>query len=370
MLENQFIQWDIRDNWGACGVALPAYSTVTFLIAANDEAQNFDIVTPSGVLNVQSVQMTTVGNYKLVQITLPAMERGTCFRIRKFAMTTEALEMNKVVIQGVCDYGDEIWYKDETKIWPKGIYRLTFDNQMNIRGQRSIFPETNDVSGWVDVRAKDPTPKLLATIPFEHGVMQNPEAIITLDEPTWIQIWGSVGSIGGYVPDCAHFDLYANTDEYPPVMKAYSNVKYSNTLIMVGADYGSVLDYRCYEPAFGFPVLGQEYNHVLLPIRLHSPQFEQEDKTYVKADGEVVTLYAKYYKEWEGETEYLPEAIHDKIVAALSCDEVYIDDRRVTKTDKYQIDWENSDTACDGITKLAKATFKVREHVTQRNSNY
>jgi hypothetical protein len=100
------------------------------------------------------------------------------------------------------------------------------------------------------------------------------------------------------------------------------------------------------------------------------PQPIQDDKTYVKADGSVVTLYAKYYKEWECETEFLSEAMHDKIIAALSCDEVWINGTRVTKTDSYKIDWENYDLDCDGVTKLAKATFKVRANVTQRNSNY
>lgn len=140
----------------------------------------------------------------------------------------------------------------------------------------------------------------------------------------------------------------------------------------------STLKYRCDEDALGFPFTttqGGEYDDKAyaiadVPIRLHSPQNVQDDKTYVKANGEVVTLYAKYYKEWDGETEYLSAEMHDKIVAALSCDEVYINYKRVTKSDKYQVDWENYDLDCDGVTKLARATFKVRENITQRNSNF
>lgn len=152
-----------------------------------------------------------------------------------------------------------------------------------------------------------------------------------------------------------------------------SSTDFSNILIFEDVDDFSIIQYRCYEDALGFPFSTSYYAgnaSMLIPIRLHSPQNVQEDKTYVKANGEVVTLFAKYYKEWEGETEYLSEKMHNKIVAALSCDVVYINDKRVTKSDKYQIDWENYDIDCDGVTKLARATFKVRENITQRNSNF
>lgn len=157
-----------------------------------------------------------------------------------------------------------------------------------------------------------------------------------------------------------------------------SGYMYSNPIVVFKEDDGFVeVSYRCEEDALGFPFVNCELYYaeskraiISLPIRLHSPQNVQDDKTYVKANGEIVTLYAKYYKEWEGETEYLSEEMHDKIVAALSCDDVYIGGKHVTKSDKYQVDWDNYDLDCDGITKLAKATFKVREHITQRNSNY
>ncbi|MBR3647119.1 MAG: hypothetical protein IKN59_01850 [Paludibacteraceae bacterium] len=149
---------------------------------------------------------------------------------------------------------------------------------------------------------------------------------------------------------------------------------YSNLLHIVDnadGDY-ALLKYKCDEDAFDFPfhTAGDVFIRTYLPILLQNPQNVQDDKTYAKANGEVVTLYAKYYKEWEGETEYIPEDWHDKIVAALSCDEVYIDGKRVTKSDNYSVDWANKTTACDGKTKIARATFKVRENVTQRNSNY
>lgn len=133
-----------------------------------------------------------------------------------------------------------------------------------------------------------------------------------------------------------------------------------------------LLRYSCDEDTFGFPFrsAGGVYASQPVPLNLYAPQNSQDDKTYVKANGKVVTLYAKYFKEWEVETDYLSEEMHDKIVAALSCDEVFINGKRVTKSDNYQVDWENYDLDCDGVTKLARATFKVRENTNQRNSNY
>jgi hypothetical protein len=60
---------------------------------------------------------------------------------------------------------------------------------------------------------------------------------------------------------------------------------------------------------------------------------------------------------------------YEKILVALSCDEVYINGERVTKSGSYDIDHENYTTSDCGI-KLLRATFKVTTNVTQRNSNY
>lgn len=95
----------------------------------------------------------------------------------------------------------------------------------------------------------------------------------------------------------------------------------------------------------------------------------QEDKTYTKRNGEIVTLYASYSKEYEGETDYVPEEWHDSFMAALSCDEVFIDGLRVTKSANYDIKWDSYDETSCGV-KLARATFKVKNHIANRNSNY
>lgn len=149
---------------------------------------------------------------------------------------------------------------------------------------------------------------------------------------------------------------------------------YSNLLINDPQAGISNIKYKCKEDTFGF-IFGttEEGNEIsiqqTLPICLHSAQFKQEDKVYTKRNGEQVVLYANITKEYEGETDYIPMDWHEKILLALSCDEVYINGERVTKTGDYEIDHANLTYSDCGI-KLLRATFKVTTNVTQRNSNY
>lgn len=146
--------------------------------------------------------------------------------------------------------------------------------------------------------------------------------------------------------------------------------KYSNILVRVeDEEQYAVVKYSCKEPAFGFPFDSTGYVQQLMPINLHSPQFKQEDKVYTKLNGEQVVLYASITKEYDGETDYIPMEWHEKILMALSCDEVYINGEKVTKSGNYEIDHDNCTYSDCGI-KLMRATFKVTTNVTQRNSNY
>lgn len=150
---------------------------------------------------------------------------------------------------------------------------------------------------------------------------------------------------------------------------------YSNLLINdPGADV-SIVKYLCKDRAFGF-MFGQNddngeyfYLQQSIPIKLFAPQFKQEDKIYTKRNGEQVVLFASITKEYDGETDYIPMEWHEKILIALSCDEVYINGERVTKSNTYDIDHDNCTYSDCGI-KLMRATFKVTTNVTQRNSNY
>ncbi len=161
---------------------------------------------------------------------------------------------------------------------------------------------------------------------------------------------------------------------------------YSNLLRYVTNEDGylSSLSYYCNEQQFGFPFSagkkGTPYfgkdaplrekkgEQVALPILLSAAQYKQTDKIYETRTGEQIVLYATVCKEYEGETDYIPESWHEKIVTALSCDEVYINGERVTKSDSYEIDHDNY-TYSDCGVRLTRATFKVKTNVIQRNSN-
>lgn len=149
---------------------------------------------------------------------------------------------------------------------------------------------------------------------------------------------------------------------------------YSQTLqYRKSMDGLSLLTYSCNENAFGIPFATAGPMSVILPINMSAPQYGQTDKVYKKSNGESVVLYAEYTKEWECETEYIPEWWHDQLVAALSCDNIAIESgaikANVSKKDEYKVDWDNYDQMPDG-TKMAKATFKLQSQSTQRNSNY
>lgn len=181
--------------------------------------------------------------------------------------------------------------------------------------------------------------------------------------------------------DCFRLKLNTGyTDNYGEEVLQYT--EYSNLLQYTTNEdeYLSHLRYYCNEPQFGLPFFAKEMpvgnrkiytkfgNEVALPIHLSKPQFKQTDKIYETRNGEQIVLYATINKEYSGETDYIPEEWHERIVTALSCDEVYINGERVTKSDSYEIDQDNCTYSECGI-RLTRAIFKVKTDVTQRNSN-
>lgn len=178
-------------------------------------------------------------------------------------------------------------------------------------------------------------------------------------------------------------DILAPNECFRLCMRTTEGLNYSNLLCYMGEgdDYLSSLQYYCHEPQFGFPfgkfwipaghwsgIYFSNTVQVALPIHLAAAQYKQTDKIYENRNGEQIVLYATIQKEYEGETDYIPESWHEKIVTALSCDEVYINKERVTKSDSYEIDHDNYTYSDCGI-RLTRATFKVKTNVIQRNSN-
>lgn len=157
-------------------------------------------------------------------------------------------------------------------------------------------------------------------------------------------------------------------------IKEDDTIYYSNALYIAGNvddEDISVLKYRCDENAFGFPFASagnSAYVRSCLPVIISRPQFKQSDKTYEKLDGESVVLFATIGKEYELQTEYIPEHWHEVIITALSCDKLFINGIHVSKSSEYSIDWDK--VAYDDCGhKLVRATCKVQEQFNVRNSN-
>lgn len=174
----------------------------------------------------------------------------------------------------------------------------------------------------------------------------------------YVQITNDLDSIF-YKGDCFRLRLNSMGTYY-----------YSNLLRYVGQNVEgtSLLEYRCNEAQFGFDYTIAGNNKVRLPIRIFNPQFPQADKVYIKSNGERSVQFSKIDKEWKLETEYLTAELHEKIIVALAHDTVIIDGESVTKSSEYEIGWEEYvEYDCSG--RLSKATCKVQQNRTLRNSN-
>jgi hypothetical protein len=131
----------------------------------------------------------------------------------------------------------------------------------------------------------------------------------------------------------------------------------------------TLVKYLCYEPQFGFAYnISNSYNQVRLPILIKNPQFPQEDKVYIDGNGVRRLISSKIDKEYELETEYIPQDWHEKLIIALSHDEVYFDTVRLQKSSPYEIDYEEEDKLSCG-TILNKASAKMTKNTTIRNNN-
>jgi hypothetical protein len=143
----------------------------------------------------------------------------------------------------------------------------------------------------------------------------------------------------------------------------------SNTFVRVSDDrYTSNLIYRCNEDDFGFAYCpGYIVNAIRLPFHIRDPKFPQTQEVYKTLSGRRRVMSASIDKEYVLETDYMSEDMHQKIIVALSHDEVVIDGQLLTKTGDYSIDWEN--TMDDNNVKTAKATCTVSGNISIRNSN-
>ena len=130
--------------------------------------------------------------------------------------------------------------------------------------------------------------------------------------------------------------------------------------------YTALVEYGLNESGLGWscPV---DFNKIRLPLHLHEPQYPQNQDIYVDRNGKRRLLYSQIETEYILTTDYLDANTHEKIVALLAHDNVFINDRQVFKSDSYSINWgDKSRLECG---EIAQASAKVVLDSIEKNSN-
>lgn len=101
-------------------------------------------------------------------------------------------------------------------------------------------------------------------------------------------------------------------------------------------------------------------NRVRLPFYITRPQYPREANVFRRADGSTKVQSVIIRKVFEGETDNLPKEIHERLIIALSHDEVTIEGQYLStgvslEGNEYDIDWNKFLDY-----PLAKAAFKVQ----------
>jgi hypothetical protein len=139
--------------------------------------------------------------------------------------------------------------------------------------------------------------------------------------------------------------------------------------------YLTFLTYYNNEDAFDFHYGdGSLVNKMWLPIIFRNPKPITTRKIYRRSNKTYKVQFANIEKELDAKTDYLPEAIHDRIDVALEHDNKhafsdgrFIIDDDIFMNSEYNIDWPDNDL--EGTPLEAMATFKVLKFFAGRNSN-
>lgn len=133
--------------------------------------------------------------------------------------------------------------------------------------------------------------------------------------------------------------------------------------------YITKIEYSNNEDSFGFTYPTGVTNMVSLPFFLHSPSYPTTEKIYKQTNGQYKRLSADIEKEYECETDYFNEAIHDKLITALKHDIIIVTSNRLGITDQmtqqgdYNLNWNSK------IEFTAMAEFKLKKYFNGKNSN-
>lgn len=133
--------------------------------------------------------------------------------------------------------------------------------------------------------------------------------------------------------------------------------------------YITKIEYSNNEDSFGFTYPEGVTNMVSLPFYLHSPSYPTTEKIYKQTNGQYKRLSADIEKEYECETDYFNDPIHDKLITALKHDNIIVTSNRLGITDQmtqqgdYNLNWNSK------IEFTAMAEFKLKKYFNGKNSN-
>lgn len=357
MLENQFIQFSESIDNDSCSMAVPTkHSEETRFLVEDSINHKIDIVSIDGDI-IQENAATIEGN-QVALADISAVKDQECYRLKK-----TSTYINEEHDEEDFEIGSDLIVVN--RIQSRDIIETNAgkDGEVTIKGYRAVTWGSNGApyAVFTTIRAENIYgSEIYDEVTCDSSNSAGEDIVLRCSNSTYIRVY--------YRFDTAPSTMRALTISHKGIVVNSTAVTYSNVLKCDNTSQYSVVKYLCNEQAFGLPFDGNAYIQQVLPINIYSPQFKQSDKVYETLSGDQIVLFASVNREYEGETDYIPEAWHKKILIALSCDKVYINGEKVTKSGNYDIDWDKYDTACDG-SKIVRATFKVTDNIIQRNSN-
>jgi hypothetical protein len=109
-------------------------------------------------------------------------------------------------------------------------------------------------------------------------------------------------------------------------------------------------------------------NRVRIPFYVNKPQYPADEDIYLKANGRRVTMKSIVTKTLEGQTDYIPGLIHERLAIALRHDEVNIENEKYSGSIRlagaYDIEWQEFLDY-----PFAPAKFRVLEEAFDARSN-
>lgn len=184
---------------------------------------------------------------------------------------------------------------------------------------------------------------------------------------------------GGAIPegmDCFRFCLYRlsldiNSGGAEPELHSGSFLGTTNCFEKItDLCNTSKLQYQFHEDAMGF-YGSPSVNSVRLPLSLSRPQYPGDETGYQTSDGRFLKLSERVNKEWILETDWIPDALHEKLRICLSADFIQIWNQNenlalegLYRSEDYNIEWNE-----DVDYPLAKAKTTVKKRVLEASLN-